>query len=400
MMCLLIGSITNIIGRKSTMLLLIIPFTIGWSFCIWPQNVIMLFIGRFLLGIAGGSFFVVAPIYIGEIAEKTIRGKLASFMQLMVTIGILFVYCIGYDLKVYVFSIICGVLPIVFGLTFIFMPESPLYLISKNRHEDAVRSIQWLRGGPAYDCTDEITELQLQYTFQNTNRTSLWTAFKTRATLKALSISFGLMFFLQFSAINIVIFYTGSIFNATNEDISASLSIIIVGIMQCIATFVAAMIIDSLGRRILLITSIFIMAICKILLGVYFYLYTRDTAEAAHIGWLPLMSLCLYIIAFSIGFGPIPWVIVSEIFDPSVKGIATSVVSAFTWILAFVVTKSYVNLRETIGLGPSFWFFAGFSLLGTIFVILIVPETKGKSLNEIQRMLAGNDRNNDAGELS
>lgn len=250
--------------------------------------------------------FAIFNRYIGEIAQKDIRGALGSFFQLMVTIGILFVYGVGYDLNVFTFSIICGVLPLVFAVSFVFMPESPLYLISKNRSEDAIKSLKWLRG-EHYDFSDELNELQSQHDEDINNKISFIAALRRRATVKALIIIVGLMFFLQLSGINIVIFYTGSIFNAAHIDLKTELAIILVGVMQVVATFIASMIVDKTGRRVLLLLSISVMAICKILLGVYFYMNDNDATSVKDLGWLPVVALCVYIIAFSLGFGPIPW---------------------------------------------------------------------------------------------
>lgn len=288
------------------MLGLVVPFTVGWVLVCWANSIAMLLIGRILLGFSGGAFFVVAPMYIGEIAQKEIRGALGSFFQLMVTIGILFVYAVGYDLNVFTFSIICGVLPLVFAVAFVFMPESPLYLISKDRSEDAIKSLKWLRG-EHYDFSDELNELQSQHDADKNNKISIIAALKRRATVKALVIIVGLMFFLQLSGINIVIFYTGFIFDAAHIDIKTELAIILIGIVQVVATFIASMIVDKTGRRVLLLISISVMALCKILLGVYFFMSNNDQKSVENLGWLPVVALCLYIIVFSLGFGPIPW---------------------------------------------------------------------------------------------
>jgi len=197
------------------------------------------------------------------------------------------------------------------------------------------------------------------------------------------------MFFLQLSGINIVIFYTGFIFNAAHIDLKTELAIILVGVMQVIATFIASMIVDKTGRRVLLLISISIMAVCKILLGVYFYLNDNDASSVENIGWLPVVALCLYIIVFSLGFGPIPWLMVGELFAADIKGVGGSAAGSFSWIFAFVVTKTFSNIQNAIGIGPTFWLLSGFSILGTFFVFFVVPETKGKSLSEIQEMLAG-----------
>lgn len=129
-MCIPIGYFINLIGRKGAMLTLVIPFTIGWVLLITAQNLAMLIIGRVFLGICCGGFCVAAPIYIGEIAQKDIRGILGSFFQLMITIGILFVYAVGAGVNVMWLSIICGIIPLVFGAVFMFVPGKYYLLIN------------------------------------------------------------------------------------------------------------------------------------------------------------------------------------------------------------------------------------------------------------------------------
>lgn len=395
--CAIIGTVINWFGRKRTMLAMLLPFVIGWALVIWAQNVAMLLIGRVLLGISGGAFFVMSPMYIGEIAQKDVRGALGSFFQLMVTVGILFVYAVGYGLSVFTFSLICAALPVIFAAVFVFMPESPLYLVSRRKNEEAVRSLRWLRG-PQYDYSDELSELQTEQDRTRYGNNTLWTALRRKATIRALCISIGLMFFLQLSGINIVIFYTGSIFKAANTGIAPELATILVGVMQVIATFVASMIVDRVGRRVLLLVSISVMALCKVMLGTYFYLQNRDGEESvASLSWLPVVALCLYIVVFSLGFGPIPWLMVGELFAPDVKGVAGSAAGSLSWIFAFAVTKSFVSIQLAIGIGPTFFLLAGFSVVGTVFVWFVVPETKGKSLAEIQLMLEGSSVGNDTG---
>lgn len=387
-MCVMIGTIINLIGRKLTMLLLVLPFVAGWALLTWADSVAMMLVGRVLLGIAGGAFCVTAPTYTAEIADKEIRGTLGTFFQLLLTVGILFVYAVGSGVSVFVLNIICMCVPIVFGCIFIFMPETPLYLVSKNRNDDAIKSLKWLRGS-AYDYSTELSELQSEHNERQNSQGSLMEALLRKASLKAIGISLGLMFFQQLSGINAVIFYTGFIFDAADTGIDGSIAAIIVGVMQVIATFVASMVIDKLGRRIMLLISIAIMSLCSILLGIFFFLSQRNPADVANLGWLPIVSLSIFIVMFSIGFGPIPWVMIGELFAPDVKGVAASLAGATNWILSFVITKTFVNIRDTIGIGETFWLFAGMSALGTIFVFFFVPETKGKSLTEIQTMLAG-----------
>lgn len=125
-MCIPIGILCNLIGRKWSMLAMVLPFTIGWGLIIWAQNLAMLIVARVFIGIAAGAFCVAAPMYIGEIAEKEIRGTLGSYFQLMITIGILFVYAVGAGVSVFWLSIICGLIPLIFGAVFFFMPGEKL----------------------------------------------------------------------------------------------------------------------------------------------------------------------------------------------------------------------------------------------------------------------------------
>lgn len=395
--CAVAGIIIDLIGRKRTMLLLVIPFTLGWGLIIGATSVEMLYVGRVCCGIAGGAFFVIAPMYIGEIAEKDIRGKLGSFFQLMVTIGILIVYLLGIWVNVMVLSIICGCFPLIFGVVFIFMPESPLYLVSKNLTADAIKSLQWLRGSQ-YECSAEISELQAQHNENVQNKISLVVALKRRATVKGLIIMIGLMIFLQFGGINVVIFYTTQIFEQAKTGLEATHATLMVGAMQVVATFIASMIVDKVGRRIMLMGSIFVMAICLIMLGAYFFMQNEDPDGVTHMAWLPVFALCLYIIVFSLGFGPIPWLMIGELFAADVKGVAGSISGSFSWFLAFVVTKTFTDMIADIGTGPTFWVLGACSLVGTVFVYFVVPETKNKSLAEIQVMLSGDEnRSTDTG---
>lgn len=370
------------------MLLLVVPFTIGWGLVIFATNVPMLLIGRFLLGVSGGAFCVAAPTYTAEIAQSDIRGTLGSFFQLMMVVGILFVYLVGAYASVFALSIICGVIPLIFAAIFVFMPETPNYLISKGRKEDAAKSLRWLRGSE-YDYSEELALMQQQHEAEKENKTSIVQALKRRSTKKAIFISLGLMFFQQMSGINAVIFFAGDIFKAANTGIAESTATIIIGIMQVIAVLISTLIVDRAGRRLLLLPSIVTMSVCTIVLGGYFHAKQLDANSVASMGIIPIVAMSVFIILFSIGFGPIPWMMMGELFANDIKAVAGSTAGTFNWTLAFIITSTFVPMKNTFGDGPTFWIFAGFCVVGTAFTFIFVPETKGKSLNEIQLMLGG-----------
>jgi sugar porter (SP) family MFS transporter len=391
LMCFPIGFICDLIGRKLAMLLTIIPFTVGWLLIIFANSTGMIFAGRFITGLAGGSFCVSAPLYTSEIAQKEIRGALGSYFQLLLTVGILFAYLLGAFIKPQIVAVICAIVPLVFGVVFFFQPETPVYSLKKGNEEAAVKALRKLRGY-AYNVDAEIADIKASLEQEKKDRISFGESFKKRATKKSLVICFGLMFFQQLGGINAVIFYVGTIFQGANSGLEPSNVTILVGVMQVVATFVASLVIDKFGRKILLLISDLVMAIAGILLAVYFTLTDRDLIsedEKSNIGFLPILAVCIFIIVFSLGFGPIPWMISSELFPPEIKSNASSAAGTFNWFLAFLVTKFYGDLTNAIMTDTTFYIFAGISLVGTVFIFFLVPETKGKTLAEIQRELNG-----------
>lgn len=176
----------------------------------------------------------------------------------------------------------------------------------REQNQEATKALKWFRG-PMYDPAEEIAELQNDNEEQKANNLSIGEALGRKTSVRGLVIILGLMFFQQVSGINAVIFYTTEIFGAAGTGFDPELATILVGVMQVIATFVASLIIDRLGRRILLLVSDAIMALCTLFLGIYFFMKNNDESSVSNLGWLPIVSLCVFIVSFSIGFGPVPW---------------------------------------------------------------------------------------------
>lgn len=388
--CIPTGILCDYIGRKVTMLLLVIPFVIGWLLIIFANSIDMIFAGRFVTGFAGGAFCVAAPLYAAEIAEKSIRGTLGSYFQLLLTVGILLAYVISAFADVFAYTIVCAIFPIVFGVTFFFQPETPVYSMKKGNDENARSALIKLRGKD-YDVDGEMKEIKLSLEESEKSKVSLLEAFKSIQAKKATIITFALMFFQQLSGINAVIFYAGKIFKEAGTSLEPKHATIIVGVFQVVATFVSSIAIDKLGRRILLMGSDLLMAIAGILLGIYFTLKERhviDKEVLDNMSFLPIFAISMFIIVFSLGFGPIPWMIASEISPNEIKSTLSSVGGTFNWFLAFIVTKFYGDLTKN-NTDVTFYIFSLISIIGIVFVYFVVPETKGKSLEQIQQELGG-----------
>lgn len=156
-----------------------------------------------------------------------------------------------------------------------------------------------------------------------------------------------------------------------------------------IATFLGTLLVDRLGRKILLVISSFFMTVTLTALGVYFYLLEMESNLIENLSWLPLTSLCIHLVTYSIGYGPLPWVLLSEVYSKEYNAIASPITGCFTWVMAFIVTATFGYIKDAIGMGPTFWMFGGTSLVGLFFSYYVVIETKAKTMAEIQLLLAG-----------
>lgn len=178
------------------------------------------------------------------------------------------------------------------------------------RHDKAINSLNRFRE-KSCDLQSELNELIEQE--EERQSLNISKAMRRKSSLKAMIISFGLMFFQQLSGINAVIFYTTTIFYDANIELSPELATIIVGIIQVIATFVATMTVDRVGRKVLLIISDSLMALCTLVLGTFYGLKGQNPEDVEGYGWISLLSLCVFIVAFSLGFGPVAWIMIGEL---------------------------------------------------------------------------------------
>lgn len=199
-----------------------------------------------------------------------------------------------------------GTLPVPFLVLMFLIPETPRWYVSRGREERARRALQWLRGKRA-DVEPELKGIVKSHcdAERHASQNAIFDLLK-RSNLKPLLISLGLMFFQQLSGINAVIFYTVSIFKDAGSTIDENLCTIIVGVVNFIATFIATILIDRLGRKMLLYISDVAMIITLLTLGTFFY-YKNSGHDISNIGWLPLGSFVIFVLGFSLGFGPIPW---------------------------------------------------------------------------------------------
>ncbi|XP_012234489.1 solute carrier family 2, facilitated glucose transporter member 8 [Linepithema humile] len=378
-------------GRKPTLLSCLLPYLIGWILIGTAGHVAQLYVARLILGVALGFAFTIVPMYCGEIAETSIRGALGSFLQLFITIGLLYAYAIGPFVTYTVFWIVCAILPIIFFACFIMMPESPYFLLIKGRKNEAITSLAKLRSKSELAVQKEADEIQEQIDELFKEEVKFSDLFTVKANFKALLFTCALASFQQFTGINVVLFYMQNIFIAAESSVPTEQAPIIIGAVQMLASGATPIVVDWLGRRVLLVFSGIGTTLSLCALGLYFYLKDVQHADdvVAQISWLPVVALVIFIATYSVGWGPLPWAVMGEMFSSNVKAKASGITVSICWFLAFLITKFSSNMDEAIGQYATFWMFAGFCVLSIIFTVLILPETKGKSLQQIQAELNG-----------
>ncbi|XP_065371228.1 facilitated trehalose transporter Tret1-like [Calliphora vicina] len=349
-----------------------------------PEVWVIVF-ARALQGFSAGFVMAVQPIYVSEISTDDLRGATGSLMQLGLVSGVLYVYAIGPFVSYQALQWFCLALPIVFVACFVFMPESPYYYVGKGRQEEASKALQFLRGQSAEAVKETLASIEnfIQETSQQ--KGSVMDIIKIAGNRKAFIISALLLVFQQLSGNTAVLFNTQSIFETANTGVDAAIGAIIVGIVQVAASALTPLIADRLGRKIILLTCSGIMSISLFALGAYFYIELAGE-DTSNIMWLPLTSLLIYIIVYSVSFGPLPWVLLGELFPANVRSIASAIASSLCLFTGFLISYFY-PLLNTLGTYYIFWLFATSCLIAFFFIMFVVFETKGLSMQQIQDKL-------------
>ncbi|KAJ8919556.1 hypothetical protein NQ315_002178 [Exocentrus adspersus] len=363
-------------GRKYTLLTAGVPFVVCYLMMAFGRIVELFYVARFILGLTVGGVFSVLPIYAGEVADKNNRGFIGFQMGCGVCSGLLFSCALGPYISVMYFNLILAVFPLVFLILFPFVgKEVPHYYISINETVLAKEALQKLRGS-RYDVEDELLEIQRR--FKEEEEGSFSDLFRSRALIKAVLTSVGLLIFQQFSGINIVLFYGQTIFKEVGANLAPEVCTIIIVAMQFLSSFIAPLIGDKLGRKPILVFSAIGMALSNASLAIYSHLQSKGIVNMDSVTFLPLVIMVGFIVSYNTGYGPLPWAILGELFPSRVKTIATSSVTAVNWLLAFFITKHFEAMLHAFGLAEYFMFYAVCCVVAAFFAKFYLVETRGE----------------------
>lgn len=387
-----VGGLSDKYGRKILLFSASILFIVGALMSAFAPDFIIMVIARIILGLAVGSASALTPTYLAELAPKERRGSLESLFQLMITAGILLAYIANLGLLNHNIAgwadwrwmLGTAVLPaLALFIGSIVLPESPRFLVRKGRKDESHRILTQLR--PTYTAEEIDSEF---YDIQNADANIHKGGVKELFSIArpALLAAIGIMFFQQLVGINSVIYYLPQVFiNGFHFSASSAIWISVgIGVLNFLSTIVATMIMDKFPRRKLLIWGAFIMGASLGILTIINYTINIESAAV-----YTIILIGIYIIAFAISWGPIAWILIGEMFPLSVRGVGSSFGSAANWIANWIVTQFFLIILAAFhnNVGGPFGIFAVFSFLAIPFIIRYVPETHGKSLEEIEKEL-------------
>jgi sugar porter (SP) family MFS transporter len=392
------GKLSDRIGRKRMIIINAVIFCVGAAGSAAAHSVALLIAMRVIIGVAIGITSYVAPMYIAEISPARRRGGLVTLNQLMITVGILVSYITDYFLSndsnaaSWRWMFLVGILPaLVLLVGMFFLPETPRWLISKGRQEEGKRVLEMVEEPALVGQTLENIRKDMLQEAQSKGRAM--DVFKPWLRIP-LIITVGIFFFQQFSGVNTIIYYSPIIFKLSGivSNQGSILPAIVIGVVNVLSCLLSVFLLDRVGRRRLYIIGICGMIPSLALLGLCFYF--KD-ALGASLPYFAVSSIVAYIAFIAISLAPLGWLLISEVFPTSVRGVGMSIGSLSHWGFNAIISFTFLKLVNGIGIAPTFWLYAGVCVVGLLWGYYFIPETKGKSLEQIEEHWreGGNARN-------
>ncbi|NXO51134.1 GTR6 protein, partial [Aramus guarauna] len=399
------------LGRKLSIMFSALPSAVGYALMAGAQGIGMLLLGRVLTGYAGGVTSASIPVYISEISHPGVRGMLGACPQIMAVLGSLILYVLGKYFGVqrpgscrglvldWRWLAVAGEVPVLTMIVLLcFMPNSPRFLLSQGKDDEALRSLCWLRGKD----TDYAREYeQIKDSVRKQSQRISCAEIKDPFIYKPILIAVGMRFLQQLSGVTCVLVYLQSIFKKTAVILEPEYDAALVGLVRLFSVAIAAVSMDKAGRKILLFVSAGVMLVSNLTMGLYIHFVppsqngtiANETLVSSanlpaeptnYITLIPLLATMFFIMGYAMGWGPITWLLMSEILPLKARGVASGLCVVVSWLTAFTLTQFFLRVVDAFGLEVPFLFFAVICAGNILFTGCCVPETKGRSLEQIE----------------
>ncbi|MGS0666469.1 glucose transporter GlcP [Staphylococcus arlettae] len=373
------GPLADKLGRRRLVLFIAIIYIIGSITLFIAPNITILVIGRLIIGLAVGGSMATVPVYLSEMAPTELRGSLGTLNQLMITIGILSAYIVNYafaDIEGWRWMLGLAVVPsIILLIGIVFMPESPRWLL-EHRSEQAARDVMKITFDNNEEINSEIKEMREISAISE----STWAVIKSPWLRTTLIIGCIFALFQQIVGINAIIFYAPTIFSKAGlGEATSILGTVGIGTINVLVTIIAVFIVDKVDRKKLLVTGNIGMVTSLIIMAVLIW-----TIGITSSSWIIIICLSLFIVFFGITWGPILWVMLPEMFPTRARGAATGVATLVLNIGTLIVAQLFPILNNALSTEWVFLIFAMIGVFALAFVIKYLPETRGRSLEEIE----------------
>lgn len=392
--CILGGILMERYGRRMAHIITCFPYIIGWACLALAVNIEMILVGRFLTGICVGLLGPPSSVYIAEIAEPRYRGFLLAGVSLAIASGLMFSHLLGTFFSWQLTAVICGICPVLCLLLIYAVPESPSWLTNQNRHMEAKAAFLWCRGTDPHN-RQELTDL-LERSTKITQTTKLSFSetlenIRKPEFLKPLFILSLFFLTVQWAGNNAVAFYSVSIMQQTVQHVDKYVAMLAIDGIRTGMSIIACILLKKCGRRPLTMISGFGTAASLGVLGLYLHLSPIYKDLLAPYSFIPLVALASYIVFISIGLVPLPWAMTGELFPLKLKGLGSGFTTCLNFLAFFFVVKTSPDMFEALGTGGAFLTYGAIALVGAIVLCFVLPETKDKTLQDIERQFRCDD---------
>lgn len=373
------------VGRKRSLLFSCSVLVMTWAVVAASTEIWYLYSSRFVQGLGLNMAFVAAPMYVGEISHKSIRGTLSSLIYALSVFGVVVIYSIGTLCAFYIPSIIAISILTFEIIVFSFMPESPYYLVSKGRYEEGEAALKKFRRVSNVDF--ELNQIKHAVQNDKEEKWRLWDILKYKNYRRALLIMVILNSGQLFCSFEVILMNLHEILaSAGSIYLSASIASIIFSCVNLFASIISCLVVDKFGRKVLLIISTVLTGFCLFFIAFYFHMLELGFNMDQY-SWLPIVAVMIYAAVFKFGLGTVPIVVTSEVFASKIKAFGMTFVDGVYVVSSILSLQLFFFMRDTFGMHVPFYTFFGCSIVTLLCIIYYVPETKGKSLEEIQEIL-------------